>query len=745
MEMSTRRRSSRLRKRHVETVDRNAKSAVVGGSVDMSSKRGSNSNKAASETRASQSIGRRRRRSNSIDNDSSLTSLSTNKRTKRTTVLKSNLSVSTETTTRRQTRSLSRKNEMQTKSVTPSPGQTTTTNKFIFASAGKASHRRRKRQDDHSDDDCSKSSLPSGVINLYGGCVNESGTLFANFQSPIKTRSKTRRTTTTNQYEEISFLHRGKSGMFPMGNSYSTSSTPESQTIGYIRTYGEDYFQSLHDSERPVIYDPLITDSLHEMNKGKKQSEKLKGANRRTRSGTSNPFGSPVSRRSSSSSSLSTSSSMKVTPQEKKSQSYKAWLKADYNWTEPKRNPQPHQSSENTKRMSIQPQLTPKMRSILVDWMIELSEHFNFGPSTLHLAVTIVDRVLASGRFTNELTTSNSGSSRNSSNSSRSGNSSNYSSNSRSGNSSNSMSRSDRTRSTRSSKSANQIYDSDYDVYGDESDDDDDDDEDYDNSSKSTRCYMIPRDRFQLLGATCVWMACKIQETNPPKSSDIKYVSDHIYSKLQITRMERRVCNALNFSFFETPTPHQFLFEYMRASLAGCSSEQTLPVENNSFGSVHAIPVAAIGVNDATHSVFRDMTHYLLELGRLPYGPTGRNPSLLAAAAVYLARVTLGIPAALKNTTESSASITSNASSSASFSESDTDLGSESFSYYWTPTLKYYTGYDQNDLRKTVLEVHEYHMAAESSNLRAVFNKYKSKNYHRVALKTVVRVEDLGF
>ena len=43
------------------------------------------------------------------------------------------------------------------------------------------------------------------------------------------------------------------------------------------------------------------------------------------------------------------------------------------------------------------------------------------------------------------------------------------------------------------------------------------------------------------------------------------------------------------------------------------------------------------------------------------------------------------------------------------------------------------------------MEIHEYHKAAESSALKAVFTKYKSKKYHRVALKTVVRVEDLGF
>jgi hypothetical protein len=385
-----------------------------------------------------------------------------------------------------------------------------------------------------------------------------------------------------------------------------------------------------------------------------------------------------------------------VTPSESWETAFIAPYGSDYLRIQKKKNLQPHQSHESTTAMSIQPQLTPKMRSILVDWLIELSEHFYFGPATLHLAVTMVDRVLASGRFLKQ---------------------------------ENSSGNTERRR-RRSSNflSTYDDYDDDYgDSYPSESDNesDPDDSEDDDNETKDTRCYMIPRDRFQLLGATCVWLACKVEETTPPKAKEIAYVSDHIYSIEQITRMERRICNALNFTFFEAPTPHQFLFEFMRASLAGCAPEE----QERRMCDI-AIPAAATGVGLATDSVFKDMVHYLLELGRLPYGPTGRNPSLLAAAAVYLARVTLGIPRALKDAAES-----------ASDWESNSDLRS----YYWTPTLKHYTGYTQSDLRDTVTEIHEYHTAAESSALKAVFNKYKGKKFHRVAQKTVVRVEDLGF
>jgi hypothetical protein len=43
--------------------------------------------------------------------------------------------------------------------------------------------------------------------------------------------------------------------------------------------------------------------------------------------------------------------------------------------------------------------ITPKMRAVLVDWMIEISEAFSLSPSTLQLAVALVDKSLASDNF----------------------------------------------------------------------------------------------------------------------------------------------------------------------------------------------------------------------------------------------------------------------------------------------------------------------------------------------------------
>lgn len=45
--------------------------------------------------------------------------------------------------------------------------------------------------------------------------------------------------------------------------------------------------------------------------------------------------------------------------------------------------------------MDRQPDLAPKMRSILIDWLVELVDEYKLSPATFHLAVTLVDKSLA--------------------------------------------------------------------------------------------------------------------------------------------------------------------------------------------------------------------------------------------------------------------------------------------------------------------------------------------------------------
>ena len=56
----------------------------------------------------------------------------------------------------------------------------------------------------------------------------------------------------------------------------------------------------------------------------------------------------------------------------------------------------------------------------------------------------------------------------------------------------------------------------------------------------------IKKDEFQLVGLTCMYIAAKVEEIYPPKTSDWARSADNGYSVLQIKQMEKLVLNKLN-------------------------------------------------------------------------------------------------------------------------------------------------------------------------------------------------------
>lgn len=255
-----------------------------------------------------------------------------------------------------------------------------------------------------------------------------------------------------------------------------------------------------------------------------------------------------------------------------------------------------------------QPHLTPRMRAILVDWMIELAEEYKCAPLTLQLAVALVDKSLACG--VPSLTPEN-----------------------------------------------------------------------------NTKGYFtVQRDMLQCVGCACMWIAAKIEEITPPSVNEFVYISDNSYSREQIVDMELSICTALTFRLSQV-TPYHYVEEFLRASCA-CGDPSCSAPEN---------------------PVLKNMVLYLLELSMLPHELAHVNASLKAAAAVYMARVTLGIRD------------------------------------YWTKTLEYYTGWDLANLEETVLTIHRYHRDSEESSLKSVHVKFRSDKYNNVSLKTVPLESDLGF
>lgn len=59
-------------------------------------------------------------------------------------------------------------------------------------------------------------------------------------------------------------------------------------------------------------------------------------------------------------------------------------------------------SSVSSQALLHQPHLTEKMREVLVDWMIELSEEYHLSSKTLHLTIALLNRALERGKDDDE-------------------------------------------------------------------------------------------------------------------------------------------------------------------------------------------------------------------------------------------------------------------------------------------------------------------------------------------------------
>eukprot|EP00761_Pharyngomonas_kirbyi_P014151 gb/GECH01014181.1/.p1 GENE.gb/GECH01014181.1/~~gb/GECH01014181.1/.p1 ORF type:complete len:363 (+),score=56.19 gb/GECH01014181.1/:1-1089(+) len=124
----------------------------------------------------------------------------------------------------------------------------------------------------------------------------------------------------------------------------------------------------------------------------------------------------------------------------------------------------------------------------------------------------------------------------------------------------------------------------------------------------------VSRDRLQLVGITCMLIASKYSEINPPSIEEFVYITDSAYSRLEVIAMESMILKKLKFELTAV-TAIDFLPRYLQ-----CAS-----VDNH-------------------HTVI-NLAHYLCELCLLDYEMVGVPPSKVAACAVCLALHTVSLPA----------------------------------------------------------------------------------------------------
>jgi hypothetical protein len=122
----------------------------------------------------------------------------------------------------------------------------------------------------------------------------------------------------------------------------------------------------------------------------------------------------------------------------------------------------------------------------------------------------------------------------------------------------------------------------------------------------------ISRNKLQLVGITAMFIAAKYEEIFAPECRDFVFISDSAYERHELLRMEAKMLSTLNFQL-TSPSPLVFLMRLVHVTrIAGTHAEQ--------------------------------LAHYLLELTLPDAAFLQRKPSVLAAAATYLALLGTGQP-----------------------------------------------------------------------------------------------------
>ncbi|KAK4278834.1 hypothetical protein QN277_016623 [Acacia crassicarpa] len=178
---------------------------------------------------------------------------------------------------------------------------------------------------------------------------------------------------------------------------------------------------------------------------------------------------------------------------------------------------------------------------------------------------------------------------------------------------------------------------------------------------------VVSRKELQLVGISSMLIACKYEEIWAPEVNDFVCISDNSYKREQVLVMEKTILRKLEW-YLTVPTPYVFLVRYIKAS-----SPPDKEMEN--------------------------MVYFLAELSLVHYATVILyGPSVIAASAVYAARVTLGR------------------------------------SPFWTQTLEHYTGFSEDQLRECAKLMVSFHSLAGESKLKAVFKKFCNPERCSVAL-----------
>jgi len=128
----------------------------------------------------------------------------------------------------------------------------------------------------------------------------------------------------------------------------------------------------------------------------------------------------------------------------------------------------------------------------------------------------------------------------------------------------------------------------------------------------------LPRTQFQLLGVSSLLIAAKLEEHTTPVVADLVILCDNTYSREEIIAMEANQLNVLGFDLTIFTARHfvQHLLNFVSVLEA---------------------------LDDNLKELMNNIANYLCELSLLDYKISQFRPSLVASAAICLARTNIGL------------------------------------------------------------------------------------------------------
>ncbi|CAL9770847.1 unnamed protein product [Musa acuminata subsp. burmannicoides] len=180
----------------------------------------------------------------------------------------------------------------------------------------------------------------------------------------------------------------------------------------------------------------------------------------------------------------------------------------------------------------------------------------------------------------------------------------------------------------------------------------------------------INRHRLQLLGVSSMLIASKYEEISPPNAEDFCYITDNTYTKQEVVKMESDILKFLKFEM-GNPTIKTFV---RRFTQVGQEDGKYPNLQLEYLGS------------------------YLAELSLLDYGCVKFLPSVVAAAAVFVARFTI-----------------------------------DPKSHPWNKKLEECTGYKVSDLKYCICAILDLQLSKKAASLVAIRDKYKQHRFECVS------------